>query len=66
MPFVTVADARRGARRRLPRLVFDFIDGAAGARGAERLLQLLRTEIDLTLAQLGRPDIESIDRGVLA
>ncbi len=30
-------DARRGAQRRLPRLVFDFIDGAAGREaGAQR------------------------------
>ena len=28
-PFFSVADARRRARRVLPRVVFDFVDGAA-------------------------------------
>jgi len=36
-PIQSSEDARRGARRRLPRLVFDFVDGAAGReRGAAR------------------------------
>jgi hypothetical protein len=26
----TVADARRMAKRRLPRMAFDYVDGAAG------------------------------------
>ena len=30
-------DARAMARRRVPRLVFDFVDGAAGSESAERL-----------------------------
>jgi L-lactate dehydrogenase (cytochrome) len=32
--WATVSDAREAARRRLPRVVFDFIDGAAGAETA--------------------------------
>lgn len=30
MPLYTIEDARRKARRRLPRMMFDYIDGAAG------------------------------------
>ena len=29
-PLVTVSDARSAAKRRLPRMIFDYIDGAAG------------------------------------
>ena len=31
MPAIDIADLRRHARRRLPRLVFDYIDGGADA-----------------------------------
>lgn len=45
-PFVDAAGARAGARRRLPRIVFDFIDGAAGqetaAGGNREALSALR------------------------
>ena len=34
---LTVADARARARRRLPRMMFDYVDGAAGAESASRL-----------------------------
>ncbi|MBM3572919.1 MAG: alpha-hydroxy-acid oxidizing protein, partial [Alphaproteobacteria bacterium] len=32
-----VEDARRRARRRMPRVIFDFVDGAAGTEAGERL-----------------------------
>ena len=50
-PPVTIADLRELARRRLPRMVFDFVDG-----GAEDEITLRRNEAvfsDFTL--LGRP-----------
>ncbi|MGI9302960.1 MAG: alpha-hydroxy acid oxidase [Gammaproteobacteria bacterium] len=40
--------------------------GAAGERGLEKVIDILTDEISLTLAQLGRPDIEGIDRTVIA
>ena len=39
--------------------------GAAGAAGLEAVITLLQTELSVTLAQLGRTDIETIDRSVL-
>lgn len=42
-PMYTVSDLRRRARARLPRLVFDFIDGGAGDETAvERNLEVFR------------------------
>ena len=57
-----VADARARARRRLPRMMFDYIDGAAGAeqgarRNYERLDQVLlqpRVLVNVEERQLGR------------
>ena len=40
--------------------------GAGGARGLTRIIELLSNEISLTLAQLGRPNVEDIDRSVIA
>ncbi len=40
--------------------------GAAGEYGLTRVIELFAKEISLTLAQLGRPDIEEIDRSVVA
>ncbi len=58
------ADARRLARRRLPWMVFDYIDGAAGngvaearnlaALGASPLADLYQTFIEFHGAQAGR------------
>ena len=38
---------------------------AAGQPGVERALEILRDEIDITLALLGRPTLSEIDRGIL-
>jgi L-lactate dehydrogenase (cytochrome) len=39
---------------------------AGGQAGVEVVLDLLRTEIDATLALLGRPTLESLDPGAVA
>jgi len=39
---------------------------AGGQEGVEVVLQLLRTEIDATLALLGRPTLESLDPGAVS
>ena len=44
-PPVTIADLRELARRRLPRMVFDFVDGGA--------------EDEVTFAPTGRPSQRS-------
>lgn len=38
-PIHCIADARRHAKRRMPRIMFDYIDGAAGTEAANRLNQ---------------------------
>ncbi|MEM7343435.1 MAG: alpha-hydroxy acid oxidase [Chloroflexota bacterium] len=39
--------------------------GAAGEQGIQAVVELLSNEISVTLAQLGRPDIEDVDRTVI-
>ncbi len=39
---------------------------AGGRAGVEVVLRLFRTEIDVTLALLGRPTLESLDRGAVS
>jgi L-lactate dehydrogenase (cytochrome) len=39
--------------------------GAAGEQGLASVIELLTTQIDTTLAQLGIPDINDIDRSVV-
>ncbi len=39
--------------------------GAAGAHGVKSVIDLLRNEISVTLAQLGRPNIENVDDTVV-
>ena len=39
--------------------------GANGERGLESLIEIIRNEIRLGLAQLGRPNIEDIDNSVI-
>jgi isopentenyl diphosphate isomerase/L-lactate dehydrogenase-like FMN-dependent dehydrogenase len=46
----TVADARRLARRRLPRVVFDYVDGAAGAEHTMRANEAAFDEVGLVPA----------------
>ena len=36
-PVITVDDARKAAQRRLPKMIFDFIDGAAGCEYGNKL-----------------------------
>ena len=40
--------------------------GAGGAEGVERLLELLRDEVDRTLALIGRPGVDTLDRSALS
>lgn len=44
---------------------FLYAMGADGERGLARVIDLLASEVSLTLAQLGRPNIEAIDRSVV-
>lgn len=66
-PFHSIEEARLRARRRLPRMVFDYIDGAAGSEGGEaenrarlRALKLRQRALvdvqrrDLSVSLLGR------------
>jgi isopentenyl diphosphate isomerase/L-lactate dehydrogenase-like FMN-dependent dehydrogenase len=39
--------------------------GAYGAQGAQRILEILQTELTDTMAQAGRPDLASIDRSAI-
>jgi hypothetical protein len=52
------AHARRLARKRLPWMVFDYTDGAAGGEaGLDRLWQVLSEETSLAMAQIGLCDL---------
>ena len=71
MNAASIEDLRRLAARRLPRAIFDFIDGGAqdeacmigrpflyglaagGGAGVGKALEILRSEIDVSLALLG-------------
>ena len=39
--------------------------GAAGYSGLQQMIELLRSHVDITLAQLGCPDIGDIDASIL-
>jgi L-lactate dehydrogenase (cytochrome) len=39
--------------------------GAAGEAGVTKALELIRKELDLTMAFCGRTDIRDVDRGIL-
>ncbi len=60
--FVNVEDLRRGARRRLPRSVFDYIDG--GAEGEVTLRENVRAFEDVTFRPRCAVDTPSVDLGV--
>ena len=47
-PIHCIADARRHARRRMPRIMFDYIDGAAGAEVANHLNQKRLEQLRMT------------------
>lgn len=44
---ITVDDARKAAKRRMPRMIFDYIDGAAGTESANQLNQSRLEQIRL-------------------
>lgn len=60
-PVLGVDDARRLAHRRLPRIIFDFIDGAAGRETAAGLNQSALSAIRLAPRVLG--DVAGNDLG---
>lgn len=72
-PLVTVEDYRQAAQRRLPRAVFDFVDGGAGdevtlARNRAafgRLTFQPRVLVDKALGLLGVPRAADLDRSVV-
>jgi L-lactate dehydrogenase (cytochrome) len=39
--------------------------GAMGQEGVERALEIIRNELDLSMAFCGRTDIRKVDRGIL-
>ncbi|MFT5221087.1 MAG: isopentenyl diphosphate isomerase/L-lactate dehydrogenase-like FMN-dependent dehydrogenase [Planctomycetota bacterium] len=39
--------------------------GGAGEKGLQEMIELIRGQIDIGLSQLGRPDINSIDRSII-
>ena len=59
-PLHSVTDARRLAQRRLPKLVFDYIDGAAGIEGAAARNQQALASIELTQRALVNVDKRSL------
>ncbi|HEV7913458.1 MAG TPA: alpha-hydroxy acid oxidase [Albitalea sp.] len=54
-----------GARGTLIGRSFLYGLGAMGEAGVTRCLEIIRNELDLTMAFCGRTDIENVDRGVL-
>jgi L-lactate dehydrogenase (cytochrome) len=54
-----------GARGTLLGRAFLYGLGAQGEAGVDRCLQLLRNELDLTMAFCGRTDITQVDRSIL-
>lgn len=57
-----VADVRTLAKRRVPRMVFDFVDGAAGSESSARRARELFTRLELEPRALR--DVRSIDIGI--
>ena len=54
-----------GARGTLIGRAFLYGLGALGEAGVTKCLELMRNELDLTMAFCGFTDIEKVDRGVL-
>jgi L-lactate dehydrogenase (cytochrome) len=54
-----------GARACMIGRAFNYGVAAGGQAGAERALEILRTEIDRTLALIGRPKLADLDRSAL-
>jgi len=50
LSILNVEDARQAARRRLPRMIFDYIDGAAGTERLNALNQSIFEAHRLQLA----------------
>ena len=57
-----IEDLRRLARRRLPTVVFDYLDGGAEGEVTRRALEILRADMERTLQLLGCPAITKLDR----
>ncbi|HEX6704251.1 MAG TPA: alpha-hydroxy-acid oxidizing protein, partial [Albitalea sp.] len=54
-----------GARGTLIGRAFLYGLGALGEAGVTRCLEIIRNELDLTMAFCGRTQIEQVDRGIL-
>jgi L-lactate dehydrogenase (cytochrome) len=65
MPFFCTDDARRLARRRLPRLVFDYVDGAAGDETAAALNRSALQSIRLQPRVLENVEARSLVKSLL-
>ena len=48
----SIEDARNLARKRMPKLMFDFLDGASGD---EKLCEINSTALDLSLIHISEP-----------
>lgn len=65
---VNIEDLRLAAQQRLPRAVFDYIDGyayglgAAGGPGVASAIDILRTGIVRTMKLLGCSSVRDLDR----
>jgi len=59
--FHSIADARRLARRRMPRIMFDFVDGALGAERAARMNRKALARIQLQPRVLGDTTSRALD-----
>jgi L-lactate dehydrogenase (cytochrome) len=54
-----------GAKGTLIGRAFLYGLGAMGEAGVTRALEIIRNELDLTMALCGRTDIRDVDRGIL-
>lgn len=64
-PIHSIDDARAAARRKLPRLMFDFIDGAAGSERAKQLNQEALDQIRMQPRVLVNVDQRSLQKSFL-
>ena len=64
-PFHSIEDARRLARRRMPRLLFDFVDGAVGRERAARLNRNALAKIQLQPRVLNDTTGRALDAALL-
>ena len=57
-----IEDLRRLARRRLPTVVFDYLEGGAEGEVTRRALEILRADMERTLQLPGCPAVTQLDR----